>query len=323
MNVKKLLIPIFAGLALSCAAGAQTSSSSQSNAASDTQASASSDQAKAQAQSNSSAAGSQQAAVARNKKDANASGSASNSTSASASVGPTSASLSSGTEINASLVSSLDAKRSKPGDRVVAVATQDVKQDGQIVLRKHTKLIGHVTQAQARAKDNAESSLGIAFDSAVMKDGKEEPFHAAIQAVAAAQSASSAAFGNDDIGGAASGAESAGMAGGARSGGLLGGAGATASGAAGAAGGVAGNVGRTANAGVGGVSNTAASAAGNAGGLNATGQLTSSSRGVFGLEGLNLSSAASSETQGSVLVSSKRNVHLSSGTQILLRAVKE
>lgn len=326
MSMKRLWIPVlvFAGLALNGTAGAQTSSGSQSSAASGTQASASSDKANLQAQSSSNANAAQTANAPAPKKSAKASGSASNSTSVNASAGPAAANLSSGTEINAELLTSLDASRSKAGDRVVARATKDVKQDGQVVLRKHTKLIGHVTQAQARAKGAAESSLGIAFDNAVTKDGQEMPFHAAIQAVAAAQAASSAALENDEIGGSASGVGSGTVAGGGRSGGgLLGGGGAAASGVAGAAGNAAGNVGRTTNAGLGAASNTAASASGNAGGLNAAGQLTSSSRGVFGLEGLNLSSALSNKTQGSLLVSSTRNVHLSSGTQILLRTVKQ
>jgi hypothetical protein len=52
--------------------------------------------------------------------------------------------------------------------------------------------------------------------------------------------------------------------------------------------------------------------------LNTAGQLTSNSRGVFGLNGLNLSSAASNGTQGSIITSAGKNVHLDSGTQMLL-----
>jgi hypothetical protein len=56
------------------------------------------------------------------------------------------------------------------------------------------------------------------------------------------------------------------------------------------------------------------------GGLNATGQLASNSQGVFNMQGLNLASSASSATQGSVIASTTRNVHLDSGTQFLLSA---
>jgi hypothetical protein len=42
--------------------------------------------------------------------------------------------------------------------------------------------------------------------------------------------------------------------------------------------------------------------------------------GVFGLNGLSINSAASNATQGSMIVSSTKNVHLDSGTQMLLSA---
>jgi hypothetical protein len=54
------------------------------------------------------------------------------------------------------------------------------------------------------------------------------------------------------------------------------------------------------------------------GGLNTAGQLTSNSQGVFGLNGLNLSSTASNSTQGSVITSAGKNVRLDSGTRMLL-----
>ena len=52
--------------------------------------------------------------------------------------------------------------------------------------------------------------------------------------------------------------------------------------------------------------------------MNAAGQLTSNSQGVFGLNGLNLNAAASNATQGSVITSAGKNVHLDSGTRMLL-----
>ncbi|HWZ98676.1 MAG TPA: hypothetical protein VN025_13045, partial [Candidatus Dormibacteraeota bacterium] len=48
------------------------------------------------------------------------------------------------------------------------------------------------------------------------------------------------------------------------------------------------------------------------------GQLTSNSQGVFGLNGLNLNAAASNATEGSVITSAGKNVHLDSGTRMLL-----
>ncbi len=96
-----------------------------------------------------------------------------------------------------------------------------------------------------------------------------------------------------------------------------------------AAGGAVGTVTNTA-ANVGGVAggtvNSAANAGGSiagaskgaVGGLNAAGQLTSNSQGVFGMNGLNLNAAASNATQGSVITSAGKSVHLDSGTRMLL-----
>jgi hypothetical protein len=96
-----------------------------------------------------------------------------------------------------------------------------------------------------------------------------------------------------------------------------------------AAGGAVGTVTNTA-ANVGGLAGGAVDSAGNAGGsiagtsrgaiggLNAAGQLTSNSQGVFGLNGLNLSAAGSNATEGSVITSAGKNVHLDSGTRMLL-----
>ena len=245
-----------------------------------------------------------------------ASASASGSANASANAGGTSAGLSSGTTINTELQTTLDARKCHPGQRVVAKTTQDVKEDGHVVLRKGTRLIGHVTEAQARTKANAESSVGIVFDEAVMKKGQEVPFHATIQALAAAQSTSATSLDSDMM--EPSGAPM-GSGGGAMGGGLVGGAGSAVGSTAGATRGMAGGLPQTANGAIGATSATAASAGGNLRGLNAAGQLTSASSGVIGMNDMNLTSAAANSTQGSVVTSAKRNVHLSSGTQMLLR----
>ncbi len=89
-----------------------------------------------------------------------------------------SASISNGTRIDASLATSLDAKRSKAGDEVEVRTEEDVKQDGKVVLKKGARLVGHVTQEQARANGQSQSLLGIAFDHAVLKNGQEIPFPA-------------------------------------------------------------------------------------------------------------------------------------------------
>ena len=54
------------------------------------------------------------------------------------------------------------------------------------------------------------------------------------------------------------------------------------------------------------------------GSLNAAGQFTSDSRGVFGINELNLNAAGTNGTQGSLITSAGKNVHLDSGTRMLL-----
>jgi len=114
-------------------------------------------------------------------------------------AGNSSVDISSGTKIDATLATSLDAKKNKPGDRVEARAAQDVKQDGKVLLKKGTRLVGHVTEAQARTKEQTQSQLGIVFDQAVMANGQEIPLNATIEALAATRSSADAAAGSDDV----------------------------------------------------------------------------------------------------------------------------
>src|SRR5580704_3487093 len=171
------------------------------------------------------AGASTQAAVQTKSNGAQASGAGSamtssampSSTSATAAEGNNSASVSNGTKIDATLATSLDAKRSKAGDEVEVRTEEDIKQDGKVVLKKGTHLVGHVTQAQARAKGQTQSQLGIVFDHAVLKNGERVPFSASIQALASAQTAAST--GSDDM--LASGGGMGAMRGTARGGGSL------------------------------------------------------------------------------------------------------
>ncbi len=274
----------------------------------------------AAAQSQTGAQSSSQASVQAGQTQAQTSGNASTSTSASTQNGQANAALASGTAFNAALTSPIDSKKCKPGDPVNAHSTEAVKSEGKTVIPKGSKLVGHVTQASARGKGESESSLGIVFDKAILKNGQEIPLNAGIQAIASAQSSASAAGSDmDEMGGMGASAAGSGMAGGR---GALGGVASTAGGAAGTVTNTAANVGGVA----GGTVNSAANAGGNiagttkgaVGGLNTAGQLTSNSQGVFGLNGLNLSAAGSNATEGSVITSAGKNVHLESGTRMLL-----
>jgi hypothetical protein len=92
--------------------------------------------------------------------------------------------LSTGTTVLVELSKPLDAHKAKPGDKVVAKVTEDLKADNKVLLPKGSKVMGKVTQAQGRAKGQDESVLGLAFDSAVLRDGTQVPISFTIQAVA-------------------------------------------------------------------------------------------------------------------------------------------
>jgi hypothetical protein len=263
------------------------------------------------------------------KQGAQASSSGATATSGAAQAGQNSAALNNGSTFNTTLSAPLDSKKCKQGDPVTAKSTEPAKSDGKTVFPKGTKFVGHVTQVSSRAKGDSESAIGVVFDKAILKNGQEVPVNLAIQALGSAQSSATAAGSDIDtasnLGGSAAGSGSA--AGG--RGGVLGGATSTVGGATSTVGGAAGTVTNTAaNVGgaTGGTVSSATNATGNVagaskgavGGLNSAGQLTSNSQGVFGLNGLNLNSAASNGTQGSLITSAGKNVHLDSGTRMLL-----
>jgi hypothetical protein len=250
-----------------------------------------------------------QASVQANKTNAQASGGASASSSTSSDSNRTNAGLASGTAFNAALSSPVDSKKSKPGDPVTARTTEGVKSEGKTILPKGTKLIGHVTRASARAKGDSESVLAITFDRAILRNREEVPLNVAMQAIASAQAAAASEADLDTMGSAGASAVGSGMAGSHRAGGGLV---STAGGAVGSVTNTAANVGAAGGAAV----NSTLGAS--VGGLNPAGQFTSNSQGVFGMNGLNLTSVATNGTQGSVITSTSKNVHLDSGTRMLM-----
>src|SRR5215469_2632831 len=162
----------------------QTGAQANTNASGNAQVSGGSASANTDANANVKAEGSKKSSK-NQKGNTSADASAGSASGAAANAGG--ATLSNGTVLQAELTKSLDAKKAKSGDEVTAKATQDIKSNGQVVVRKGSKLIGHVTEAQARSKDNAESKLGIVFDHAVLKDGSQVNFNAVVQALAPAE----------------------------------------------------------------------------------------------------------------------------------------
>jgi len=203
-----------------------------------------------------------------------------------------------GTLINAELAGSLDSKKVKPGDAVKARTASDLKStDGRTILPKGTNIVGHVTQASARSAGQPDSSLGLVFDKANLKSGQEIPLNAIVQAVGAPPS-SSVDTNQPPTGEPARGS--------------LGGPG-----------------GQTASRGNGGMSGAPSTPAPNRtddpypGGVSPsdaenanTGQWDANTRGVVGLRSLSLNPAG--DGKGSVITSTGKNVHLDSGTRLLL-----
>lgn len=224
-------------------------------------------------------------------------------------------------EMSATLSKPVDARKAKPGDTVTATNDKDTKTADGTNIARGARLVGHVTKAQpldksASGSAAAESTLAVVFDKAILKDGREVPLNATIQAVSAARSDASFA---SDMGGA--GLSTAGMGAGsgrAAGGGLVGRAGGTVGGGLGAAGGLSGGVGSGVGGAAGGVAGATTHSAGAVGGLSSSGALTSGSRGVFGIQGLDIASSSAGSAEGSVITSSTRNVRLDSGTQMLL-----
>jgi hypothetical protein len=222
--------------------------------------------------------------------------------SASAQTEPIGARLPSGTTINVELKDSLDSKKVKPGDPVKLKTTEAYKSNDQIVLPKGTQLLGHVTQATVKEKGQNGSSLGIALDKAILKNGEEMPLNATMQAMAS---------GDLGVGGSGSvtspglGEPGPGIAtGGARPG--MSATGSTTQ---------LPNPGNQVNSSINPVPGVAGASDN---GLNSAGQLTPNSHGVYGMEGLTLQLAAGDSTQGTMILSTGKSVHLDGGTKILL-----
>ncbi|MGH9787358.1 MAG: hypothetical protein ACRD4U_01475 [Candidatus Acidiferrales bacterium] len=236
------------------------------------------------------------------------------------------ASLRSGTKIQAELESALNTRAAKPGDEVAARVTKDVKQNGQVVLRKGDRLLGRVTEVQSAASADGASRLGVAFDRVVQGEATSE-LHAVIRSVLSIPSQERAR--DEEM---RRRHESAPMAPAPRPA-------ATASGATSAAGGVVGGVTSTAGSVVGGATSTVDSTVGGAASSTvrgtgatvdaATGTQVGSSTGTMvstPISNIRVQSNAQAENQtsaGSVLSTRRGDLHLESGTRLQLQTVAQ
>lgn len=206
-----------------------------------------------------------------------------------------------GSIIPVQLTKTIDAKKAKTGDEVEAKVTQDLKaRNGEVVVPKDTKVLGHVTEAQARSKEQTESQVGIAFDRAVMKDRGDVSLPMSIQAIIAPPSLNPD---NNYPGGESAGQPAATPS----QGGMPG----TSGGRSTMGGATSPQTPTAPPPGSEPPSSTQTAA-------NAHQPITGNTQGVVGISNLKLATAANS-TQGSLVSSGKSNVKLESGTLMLLR----
>jgi hypothetical protein len=205
--------------------------------------------------------------------------------------------LPAGTTIPAMLDKSVDARKSKVGDEVFAQTTEPVKEDGQIIIPKGSKILGHVTEAKARTDDDPNSVLGIAFERAVLKKGGELPLKLTIQAVAPDRPSSSP----PPEMGTLKPADSTGGMGPMNRPSTMG-------------------ANADPNAGTPGRPESPVNAAYDSSeGRTANGALTPQCHGVLGIEGLSLAFRPDDATKAPLIISQTKNVHLDGRTQLMLR----
>lgn len=85
--------------------------------------------------------------------------------------------------ISGELESKLDSKSAKQGDSVVLKTSENAKTPDGTEIPKGSKLVGHVTNAQARGEGKENSQIAIQFDRAELKGGQTMPIESVIQSI--------------------------------------------------------------------------------------------------------------------------------------------
>src|SRR5579864_1197782 len=200
--------------------------------------------------------------------------------------------LAPGTIIRVELAKSVDAKKAKVGDEVIAKTMDDFQSNkNEVLAPRGSKVFGHVAEVSPRQGESA-STLGIAFDKMVLKNGTEVPLKVSIQAIGPPESSASAV--SQPVGGG------------------YGNAGASAPMSTSGRGGYGAP---PPNPG-GSVPDSSRPDASSGAPIN--GRLTPTAQGVVGMSGVSLSAG---NAQDSLLSSAKHNVKLDGGTQMILRVI--
>jgi len=238
--------------------------------------------------------------------------------------------------ISGELEGKLDSKTAKAGDRVVLKTTEKVQTSDGTIIPRGSRLIGHVTEAQAYSKEHGAAQLGIAFDRVEMKNGQSSEIYTLIRGMKPSAAAIAAnSMGSDDMMGPpmGEGAAMAGgpaMGGGRGGGGLVGGAGGALNGAGNMAGGAIGRTGQAATgiddrvgSGLGSTESAAVQTAGHGDltNLDTNVHAAAAARAVPHLTGVPGVMLSGNSTASGLLLAPKNNIDLQSGTQMQLGIV--
>ncbi len=254
------------------------------------------------------------------------------------------------TSVTGELEGKLDSKTAKAGERVVVKTTEKIQTADGTLFPKGSHLIGHITEVQAFSKEHGAAQMGIALDRAELKNGQSVEIFTLIRGVSPSPSVAetnamaegdSFAGGGGAMGGQMGGAQPAmgggGMGGGGRSGGGGGLAGGTLNGAGGIAGGAAGAAGGTLDRADRTTGDLDSQETGALGAKTDAGAVEAAGHGDLGLDtGAHAAEAAravprptrvpglmlaGSSTASGLLLASRKNIELESGTQMQLGIV--
>jgi hypothetical protein len=197
-----------------------------------------------------------------------------------------------GTAFNASLDEPLDTRHTKAGDAVLAETAENVSYQGSVIFPKGTKIVGHIVKVTSSGKGRSGSAIFIQFDKAMMSNGQEILLNAGIQALAvtpvpATETAKSPAGANSASADSADSATDDTV--------------------------VPTNF-QTPEA----VGGPPPSATAPHGEFNSNGLFTSDSKGAFGRPDLKVYTPTSEGSHGTVILSSRKTLHLDPGTHLLL-----
>lgn len=245
-------------------------------------------------------------AVAQNQARATGKATAREATAAQASSEHRSLEIASGTKISAELLTTLDARRARPGQRVIARVTEDVRQDGRTVIRRGSRLIGHVVRAEASSDASAGSTLEVAFDRVVTGKTTADLNAVMTSIISAPRQPQAESFPEPEPMPSAAPAPAPAASGGRPAGGLVGGA--------------VGAVGATVDSTLNTAGNVARSGGAVAGAADAAATLNAASR-LAGIEVRPSAEASAGASNSTVLSTRRGNLHLDSGTRIELQVV--